>query len=176
VTSSLLPLDTSFCGPSLAQRSPEGGTRLTSPCVCLFQEISGSFRLLSQSAGRTQHVSADPSGAKHSVMARQSDSSVEDIISTDEPDVAPTPGGHCIHSLLIHVLSLFTILYINPVRTSQETHYISTTKPNLLMLFRETVAVYFENHTEHTDTLCEQNAEIVPHRKHITSPLQRPAG
>jgi hypothetical protein len=25
------------------------------------------------------------------------------------------------------------------------------------MLFRETVAVYFESHTKHTDTLCEQN-------------------
>jgi hypothetical protein len=41
--------------------------------------------------------------------------------------------------------------YINSVRTSQETHYISATKPNRLMLFRETVAVYSENHTEHTD-------------------------
>jgi hypothetical protein len=28
------------------------------------------------------------------------------------------------------------------------------------MLFGETVAVYFENHTEHTDTLCGQNAEF----------------
>jgi hypothetical protein len=28
------------------------------------------------------------------------------------------------------------------------------------MLFGETVAVYCENHTEHTDTLCGQNAEI----------------
>jgi hypothetical protein len=27
------------------------------------------------------------------------------------------------------------------------------------MLFRETVAVYCENHTENTDTLCGQNAE-----------------
>jgi hypothetical protein len=26
------------------------------------------------------------------------------------------------------------------------------------MLFGETVAVYCENHTEHTDTLCGQNA------------------
>jgi hypothetical protein len=26
------------------------------------------------------------------------------------------------------------------------------------MLFGETVAVYRENHTEHTDTLCGQNA------------------
>jgi hypothetical protein len=27
------------------------------------------------------------------------------------------------------------------------------------MLFEETVAVYYENHLEHTDTLCGQNAE-----------------
>jgi hypothetical protein len=35
------------------------------------------------------------------------------------------------------------------VRTSQETHYVSTTKPNRLILFKETVAVYCEDHTEH---------------------------
>jgi hypothetical protein len=29
------------------------------------------------------------------------------------------------------------------------------------MLFRGTVAVYCETHTEHTDTLCEQNAEFL---------------
>jgi hypothetical protein len=28
------------------------------------------------------------------------------------------------------------------------------------MLFGETVAVYCENHTDHTDTLCGQNAEF----------------
>jgi hypothetical protein len=28
------------------------------------------------------------------------------------------------------------------------------------MLFRETVAVYFENSTEHKDKLCAQNAEF----------------
>jgi predicted Zn-dependent protease with MMP-like domain len=42
---------------------------------------------------------------------------------------------------------------MNSVRTSQETRYVSATKPNRLMLFRETVAVYCENHTEHTDTV-----------------------
>jgi hypothetical protein len=46
------------------------------------------------------------------------------------------------------------------VRTSQETHYVSTTRPNRLMLFGETVDVYYENHTGHTDTLCVQNAEF----------------
>jgi hypothetical protein len=50
-----------------------------------------------------------------------------------------------------------------------------------VMLFVETVAVCCENHTEHINTLCGQNAEtlyvriqFVPHRKHITSPLQKP--
>jgi hypothetical protein len=53
-----------------------------------------------------------------------------------------------------------SVIYKNPVRTSQETHYLSATKPNRIMLFRETVAVYCENHTEHTNTLCVgQNAE-----------------
>jgi hypothetical protein len=31
------------------------------------------------------------------------------------------------------------------------------------MLFRETVAVYCENHTEHTDTFCRQNAVRTSH-------------
>jgi hypothetical protein len=53
----------------------------------------------------------------------------------------------------------FKIIYKNSVPTSQETHYVSTTKPNRLMLFGETVAVYCENHTEHTDTPCGQNVE-----------------
>jgi hypothetical protein len=51
-------------------------------------------------------------------------------------------------------------IYKNSVRTSQETHYVSATKPNPLILFGETVAVYCENHTEHADTLCGQNAEF----------------
>jgi hypothetical protein len=29
------------------------------------------------------------------------------------------------------------------------------------MLFRETVAVYCENHMEHTNILCEKNAEYI---------------
>jgi hypothetical protein len=62
------------------------------------------------------------------------------------------------------------------VSTSQETHHVTATKPNRLMLFGETVAVYCENHMEHTDTLCGQNAEFLPHKKHITSPLQSPTG
>jgi hypothetical protein len=33
-------------------------------------------------------------------------------------------------------------------------------KPQPVNVVRETVAVYCENHTEHTDTLCGQNAEF----------------
>jgi hypothetical protein len=71
------------------------------------------------------------------------------------------------------------------VRTSQETHYVSATKPNRLMLFRETVAVYCENHTELVLLqLANKNgikkikypvwALFVSHRKHIKSRLQSP--
>jgi hypothetical protein len=49
-------------------------------------------------------------------------------------------------------------MFRNSVRTSQETHYVSATKPNLLMLFREIIAVCCENHTQHINTLCGQNA------------------
>jgi hypothetical protein len=52
-------------------------------------------------------------------------------------------------------------MYKNSVRISQETHYVSATERNRLKLFREKVAVYCENHTEHTDILCGQNAEIL---------------
>jgi hypothetical protein len=40
------------------------------------------------------------------------------------------------------------------------------------MLFWQTVDVYCEKLTELTDILCGQNVEIVPHRKHINSPIQ----
>jgi hypothetical protein len=46
----------------------------------------------------------------------------------------------------------------NSVRTS---HYVSATEPNRLMLFRETVAVYCENHMEHINALYGQNAEYL---------------
>jgi hypothetical protein len=64
-----------------------------------------------------------------------------------------------------------------------ETHHVSATETNRLMLSRETVSVRCENQTEHINTLCGQNAETlyiriqsVRHRKHITSPLQRTTG
>jgi hypothetical protein len=51
----------------------------------------------------------------------------------------------------------FTILYKDSVRTSQETHHFTATKPNRLMLLGETFVTYCENHTEHTNALCGQN-------------------
>jgi hypothetical protein len=51
-------------------------------------------------------------------------------------------------------------IYTNSVRTSQETHYVSATEPNRLMLFRGIVAVYCENHTEHVNTFDSQNGEL----------------
>jgi hypothetical protein len=68
------------------------------------------------------------------------------------------------------------MMCINSDFASQEAHYVSTTKPNRLMLFKETVAVYCENHMEHTNTICEHKTQSVPHREHITSPLQSPTG
>jgi hypothetical protein len=42
-------------------------------------------------------------------------------------------------------------MYKNPIRT----HDVSATEPNRLMLFGETVAVHYENRTEHTDAVRE---------------------
>jgi hypothetical protein len=54
-------------------------------------------------------------------------------------------------------------------RLLEETHYISTTEPNRLMLFGETVAVYCENHIEHTDTVRTSQE---PHYVSATEPKQ----
>jgi hypothetical protein len=58
--------------------------------------------------------------------------------------------------------------------TSQDTHYVSTTEPNRLMLSGKTVAVYCENLTEHTDTSCGrmQNSGILKQAVHILTTLK----
>jgi hypothetical protein len=74
-------------------------------------------------------------------------------------------------------------LYIRIHFVSHRDHTaLSITETNRLMQFGEIIAV-FDNHTEHINTLCGQNADtlyiriqFVPHRKHITSPLQSPTG
>jgi hypothetical protein len=49
---------------------------------------------------------------------------------------------------------------MHSVPTSHKTNYVSATRPHRSMLFGETVAVYSENHMEHIDTLCGENAEF----------------
>jgi hypothetical protein len=44
--------------------------------------------------------------------------------------------------------------------TSQETHDVSTTKPNGLMLFRETVAGYCEKKMEHINKHIVKDMQI----------------
>jgi hypothetical protein len=51
---------------------------------------------------------------------------------------------------IIHRRLLLKTQLYKVVRTLQETHDVSATKPNRLMLFRETATVCCENHTEHT--------------------------
>jgi hypothetical protein len=62
--------------------------------------------------------------------------------------------------LVVGLASLVHNIYKVSVRTPQETHYVSATKPNRLMQFRETVAVCCESHTEHINTFGGQNAEF----------------
>jgi hypothetical protein len=52
-------------------------------------------------------------------------------------------------------------MYKNPVRTSQEPHYVSATNPNRLMLFTETIAVCCENHMVYINTLYGKNSRIM---------------
>jgi hypothetical protein len=62
--------------------------------------------------------------------------------------------------IYIYTLCGQNVVYVNPFRTSQKTHYVSATKTNRLILFREIIAVYCENHTEHINTLFGQNSKF----------------
>jgi hypothetical protein len=65
-------------------------------------------------------------------------------------------------------------------RTSHETHYISDTKTNQFMLFKETVADYCQNHTENTNTLfaaefgvlCDKKAVYIVTAEYLKGWLQ----
>jgi hypothetical protein len=61
---------------------------------------------------------------------------------------------------IVRTIRNLQIIHKDPVRTSQETHYIAPKKTNRLILFRKTVAIRCENRKEHINTLCGQNAEF----------------
>jgi hypothetical protein len=67
-------------------------------------------------------------------------------------DTLPTPNPMRI-PLVPQGPNLFLIMDTISVRTSQETHDVSATKLNWLILFRETATVYCENYTEQINTL-----------------------
>jgi hypothetical protein len=46
---------------------------------------------------------------------------------------------------------LVQLIFKNSVRTANKTQHFSITKINWLMLFKEIIAVYTENHTKLTD-------------------------
>jgi hypothetical protein len=46
------------------------------------------------------------------------------------------------------------MLFNNPVRTSKRTPHFTITKINWLMLFKEIIAVYSENHAKPINTKC----------------------
>jgi hypothetical protein len=87
---------------------------------------------------------------------------------SDETPALLTDGFRVLYQFVLRVINTTKAesllnniyIYINPFRTSQETHCVCATETGRLMLFGETVAVYCENHTEHTDavrTLQETN-------------------
>jgi hypothetical protein len=54
---------------------------------------------------------------------------------------------------------LAQIIFKNSDRTAKKTQHFTITKINWLTLFKETIAVYSENHTKLINILCGPNAE-----------------
>jgi hypothetical protein len=65
------------------------------------------------------------------------------------------------------------IVYKDPVRFSHETYYVSAKKTNRLILFRETVAVYCENHTEYINNTVGkvQSYKVLKYLAHIVTTM-----
>jgi hypothetical protein len=55
---------------------------------------------------------------------------------------------------------LVEIIFEHLARTAKKTPYFTITKINWLMLFKEIIAVYSENHMKPINALCVQNAEL----------------
>jgi hypothetical protein len=63
--------------------------------------------------------------------------------------------------------------YKNPVPTSRETHYVSATEPSRLMLCK----IWCFHGSEYEEChILGYKTQFLPHGRHITSPLQSPAG
>lgn len=60
---------------------------------------------------------------------------------------------YCGSSAVNPIKTEFLLENKNSVHTSQEAHYVFATKINQLILFRERVAIYYENHTKHNHVL-----------------------
>jgi hypothetical protein len=93
-------------------------------------------------------------------------------IAPGVPELCPDIHTHTHTQTHIH---FYRYIYIdikrvnNSFHVSQDTHYVSVTEANRLTLLRVTVAVYCENHTEHTnlsrisqETHCVSSTEINP--------------
>jgi hypothetical protein len=57
--------------------------------------------------------------------------------------------------------SLVKVIFKDSVPTAKKTQPVTITKINQLMLFKEIIDVYTENHTKQTNTLCGQNSEFL---------------
>jgi hypothetical protein len=64
--------------------------------------------------------------------------------------------------------------YKHPVRTSKRTHAFAITKINWLMLFKETIAVYNENHTNPTHR--KRSVTECQNRSYIFTAQRNPLG
>jgi hypothetical protein len=49
---------------------------------------------------------------------------------------------------------LIWIIFKNPICTAKKTQHFTISKINLLMLFKEIIAIYTENNTKHINTKC----------------------
>lgn len=60
-------------------------------------------------------------------------------------------------------------LYENIFRILHRTHCLYIINTNLLMLCREIIAVYYENHKKHIEKPCGQHADLLKRTRHVLS-------
>jgi hypothetical protein len=53
------------------------------------------------------------------------------------------------------------IIFNNSVRTAKKTQHFAITKINWLMLFKEIIAIYSDNHMEPINTISVENVELL---------------